>query len=61
MSLFEWWKNQFLPNASDLTLAILFILYDKYYGDRKLSDEEMEYIKDELKILKSLKYKGDQQ
>ena len=59
MSLFEWFKNVFLPNASDGTLAILFYLYDKYYGDKKLSCEEIDFIREEMRLIKALPYRGD--
>ena len=59
MSLLTWFKTVFLPGASDQTFAMLFLLYDKNYGDRKLSAEEKDFIEEETKRLKTLKVSRD--
>ena len=59
MSLLTWFKTVFLPGASDQTFAMLFFLYDKNYGDRKLSAEEKEFIEEETQRLRTLKVSRD--
>ena len=59
MSLLTWFRTVFLPGAADQTLAMLFFLYDKNYGDRELSKEEWDFIEEETARLKKLKVRRD--
>lgn len=59
MSLLTWFRTVFLPGAADQTIAMLFFLYDKYCGDRKLSAEEKQFIEEETERLRTLKVNRD--
>lgn len=53
MTIFEWFKNHFLPNASDITLCTLCFLYEKYSNELLEDGESQLFIKQYMEKIKN--------
>lgn len=52
MNMLDWFRNKFIPNATDFTIAELIFLYNKFGKDESDMDEdEWEFIDDFKKDL----------
>ena len=45
MTLIEWFRNEFVPKCSDLTITALIFLYNKYNKELLDSADSREYIR----------------
>lgn len=45
MNTIDWFRKDFIPQASDETITQLIFLYKKYYNPENLSESEKIYIK----------------
>lgn len=45
MTLIEWFRNEFIPNCSDLTITALIFLYNKYNKELLDNADSREYIR----------------
>ena len=44
-NILKWFRNEFIPNCSDMTIAALIFLYDKYGEELKNDMESREFVK----------------
>lgn len=51
-NILNWFRKEFVPNASDETIAALVFLYNKYGEELSTSESAKEFIEEETQRLK---------
>ena len=57
MKILHWFRNKFIPNASDETIAQLIFLYQKHCDPNDISESEKQFIKELTEKYKNMDVK----
>ena len=56
MTQLEWFREKFIPNATDFTIAQIMFLFQKFGKDiKEMEQDEVEFIEDLMKAWKNTK------